>query len=685
MKIRHIFLTLTLLGLLSGCRVPFAPVTPTPIPTASFTATPRPSETPTITLTPFPSRTRRPTETSTASRTPRSTGTISPTPTSIYPIHHGTPLPDGGFAHITTANADKLTLVYQLVRENIWSTTTSRDGKLLFVATNRGIYVYDRQGLEVAHWSDIQLPGRACEGCISVNTDGSRFAIMTHKDAKWLARVYNVFENTATLLLEKPIEVAFQGIPNEVSVALSPDGLLLAYGTAEGNTLLIDMNSNQVLLTNGGGTTSAVFSPDGRYFMIRHGIQLLVWKTPTWRNPTNLQLPSSDATYTFSADGKRLAIAQTDKITAYDLDTLRPNREISISTPADLKRDWQIVFLDENILSGYTTRWNSDHTKATIDVGQWNLATGETIQFGTHETDSPDGLAALWGVNLPALAPFPTDIPLASEYDKFGFVDQNKLLINSAHSACWLTLAFGTQECFNDPKNRILASNTQAYREFRSDRITNLLDWGGYPIAQLDQPYPFIILDSDADTRFVNVKDITTDLYRGKNNRLENSFPGILLNVAENAERMALTLKLKSSGMTITMWGIASQQSIYLKNVDFILKPLLIDNLNNVYFLQQNIGSQGVVLKTIPATNEKITDLAVLPIPLPPTSMTRSDAGVFALGTKDGSVTIVSPNGLELRSFQAAYTPISGVAFTLDGHYLAVMSDDGLRVFAVMP
>lgn len=688
MKIRFAFLMLTTLALLTGCRVPFAPVPATETPTITPTRTLRPTETPTITLTPYPTRTRPPTETPTSSRTPKSTGTktpILPTATSIYPVGYGTPLPDAGFVEISTGNVAKLTPVFQLVQHNIWMTTTSRDGKLLFVATNNGLFVYDKLGQEVAHWANILLPGLPCEACLSVNTDGSRFAIMIHKDGKWSVQVYSVIENNPVLLLEKPVEGPFLGVSNEASVALSPDGLLLGYGTTTGTLLLIDMNSSKTLLTNKDGNTSAIFSPDGSYFMIRHGRQLLIWKTPTWRNPINLQLPSDDSTFTFSADGQRMAVAETDKIIAYRLDTLRPSQEIAISTPKDVTRKWQITFLDANILSGYATRWNSDHSQATIDVGQWNVGTGETIQLGSHDTDAPDGLSALWGVNLPAIPPLPGKLPLQSEYAAFRFVEQNRLLVNSEHSVCWLALADGDTDCYNDPLYRLLSSDTQVYREYRYATTTILENWGRRRVAQLQQPYPFIAVGWNGDMKFVNVKDTTTDLYRGPTTDLVNSFPGTMFNFAESPTMTILSLTQPSSGAILTMWNKASNQTMYLKNLDFVLKPLTIDPDNNVYFLQDNVAGGGVVMKMIKYPSEVISNLAFLPLPLPPTSISRSNSGYFALGTKDGSVTIVSPNGLELVSFQASYTPISGVAFTPDGRYLAVMSDDGIRVFAVMP
>lgn len=682
MKIQHAFLAFIFLGLLSACRVPFAPPPATPTPEPSASVTPPPSLTPRVSVTTAPTHTPGPTETATLTRTPKPSATVGPTATSIYPVGLGTTLPNPGFVEITTDNVAKLTAIAQIVQPAIWQSAISRDGKQLFVATNSGVSVYDRQGAQLFYWTNVRLPSEPCEGCMSINTDGSRFAVMTHRDGKWLAQVYNVFDNNANLLLEKPIDSTFQGIPNEVSVALSPDGLMLAYGTSDGTTLLTDLNSSQTLLSNPGGSTSVVFSPDGAYFVIRHARQLLLWKTPNWKNPTILQLPTEDATYAFSADSKRLAIAQTDKITAYRLDTLTANREIFIKTPKDVKRKWQIAFVDQNILSGYATRWNTDHTKANVDVGQWNLDTGETLQFGSHETNAPDGLSALWGGNIPTTPPIAGPVPIATQYITFRFIDEDQMLINSLHSACWIKLFSGENTCYNDDRVRVFSSETQAFREIRTDRLTALQDWQGRIVSKMDQPYPILAVMIGGNYRLVNVKDATTDLYSGQNS-LTNSFPGSLINFADNTNEIFLSLKQKNSGMVLTMFDINNQKTLYLRNVDFVLKALALTKTNEVYFTQANLtGQSGVNLKKVD-TNGFIIDVAVVPLPLIPDVMAISNKGTFAFGMKDGTVSIVSSNGLQLASFQATYTPIRGIALSADGRFVAVASDDGIRIFAV--
>ncbi len=688
MKVRHLFFALVFLGLLSACGRPQPPAEATATLTPEASSTPAP----TSTLPPIAPPTSRMTITVEASRTPKSlpsaTASLTPgipnTPTSPYPVGVTTPIPDPGFLEIIPENVAQLTPIFKIAQQSIWQSAASRDGQLLFVGTNNGMFLYNRQGQELASWPSMIVPNLPCEACMSINSDGSRFALATHKDGKWFAQVYNVYENVPTLLLEKPINAPVRGIVNEVRVAISPDGLLLAYGAAEGDTLLIDMNNSQTLLTNQGGADSATFSPDGAYFVIRRGRLLLFWKTPVWKNPANLQLPEENTPYAFSPDGKRLAIASTDNVRAYALDTLALKREIPIPTPKDLTRAWKITFLDDKILAGYNARWNSAHTKATIDVAQWNLDTGETLQMATNETDSPDALSALWGANISLTKASSGPVTL-SQYNVFRFVDQDQLLVNSLHSACWLTLSSGATTCYDNPKFKVLSSQTEPYLEIRQERSTLIQRTNGDRIFELEATYPILAVNLDGKYFLVNVNDATTDVYFESRKSGFESLPGSLLTYTENAQKIVFNTMQRSGQGWISMVDKGQLKTTYQKKADFMLKPLALTADNKVYFLQQDVGQQQVFLKVITPPTFAITNLARLTLPAEPQVMSISEKGVFAFGLQDGSVSIVSPDGLQVGSFQAVYTPISGISLTPDGRYLAVASEDGIRIYAVVP
>lgn len=253
MKLRYMIGIFLCLGLLSACTLTQAEPEATATPSETLTSVPF---TPTQTLTSTITRTPRPSETPTMTLTQRSTPTpvtFTPTATSPYPVGPQTPLPDGGFVEIATENVAQLKPVFSIVRQEVWQSAASRDGTKLFVATNNGIFVYDRQGQQLAHWPSLILHNQPCASCISVNGDGTRFAITTHREGQWFAQVYNVHDDQASLLLEKPIEAPVRGLINEVRVAISSGGALLAYGAADKDTTVIDMNNSQVLLTDSGG------------------------------------------------------------------------------------------------------------------------------------------------------------------------------------------------------------------------------------------------------------------------------------------------------------------------------------------------------------------------------------------------------------------------------------------------
>ena len=317
MKIYFAFFALIVLALFSACGpIPFldsptptvAPVSPSGEDT---TAAPGLTETPSPTSTPIPTDTETPTLTA----TPTITATITPVPTrkSPYPVGLGTLLPDLGFPEIGVETLGKLKPVFRIINQDLWHSAASRDGKQLFAATSNGLVVYDRQGKELAYWPSIILYNLPCGSCLSVNRDGSRFALVTRKDGVWEAQVYNVDGEKAALLFEQPIDAAFHGAANEVRVALSPDGLLLAYG-GDGDTLVIDLGSLKQVFSYPRKTDALVFTPDGVSFAIRRGREMLFWKTATWKNPANLLLPAEDTPYAFSPDGKYLAVAGGDEL-----------------------------------------------------------------------------------------------------------------------------------------------------------------------------------------------------------------------------------------------------------------------------------------------------------------------------------------------------------------------------------
>jgi hypothetical protein len=683
MKIQHLFFALILPLILSACAIPTLGGSPPALPDSAVTSaapaneTPLPIPTATATLTATASRTPSITPTQTFTRTP------SPTRKSPFPVGFGTTVPDPGFPVISLDQPEQLQPVFKMVTQSLWHSALSRDGKQLFAATSNGMIVYDRQGKQLAAWPNILMYNRVCESCLSVNQDGSRFALATRKDGKWEIQIYNVDAGNATLVYAQPMQVAFQNIPNEIDLALSPDGFLLAYDNGDGNTFVVDLRSLEKIFTYEDKVDTLIFTPDGASLAIRHGRNMLFLKTATWKNPTNLLLPAEDSPYAFSPDGKLIAVAVAGKVRAYTLDKLSPKREISVPPASATNRVWQIVFEDDTILLGYGIRWNGLHTKATVDAGKWNLETGETLKMETSESDSPDSLSALWGAVIPATAT-PGELEIG-QYQRFSFVTPDSLLINGIHTACWFKLSTGEKNCFNDPKNNVLASDTSPYREIIQSYNTLLQKWNGGNAFDVG-PYRIAMVNKNADYIVLNVNDATTDIYyRAKKSPVE-SIPGRLLSYAENSDQIVLSTHGKSTLVNIAVIAKNKLDTLYQKKDTAILKPLAITNAGVVYFLQQPPDQAQVTLKMIDAKTYAVTDVMRLSMPAEPQVMAIAQAtGLFAFGLQDGSVMLVSPDGTQTLAFQPAYSSIGALAFSADGRYLAIGSLEMIKIFAIVP
>src|SRR5258706_6460354 len=686
MKIHYAFFALIVLALFSACGL--APSAAGPTATAASvlpggsdaTVMPNLTETASPTSTPIPTHTETPTVTS----TPTVTATITPFPTrkSPYPVGPGTPLPDLGFPEIGVETLDKLKPVFRIIDQDIWQSAASRDGKELFAATSNGLAVYDRQGKQVAYWPDIIAYDLPCGSCLSVNRDGSRFVLATRKDGGWEAQVYNVDGEDAALLFQQPIDAAFQGAANEVRIALSPEGLLLAYGGGDGDTVVIDLSSLKQVFSYQGKTDALVFTPDGVSFAVRRGREMLFWKTAAWKNPANLLLPADDTPYAFSPDGKFVAIAVFAKVRVYKLDTLAPSREITVLPTSALNRVSQLTFVAEKNLRGYGVRWDGSHTKATVDMAEWDMEPGKTLKMETTETDSPDALSALWGAAIPATSAR-GDVEIG-QYKRFTFVTQDSFLVAGIHTACWLKLSTGEKTCFNDPKNNVLASDTGAYREILQDHNTLLQNWNGGNVFDV-RLSRLMAVNKNADYIIINVDNATTDVYFKAKRSPGESVPGILRAFAEYGNQMAIAAG-KAGMVYVLLVDRDSMDTLYRKHDRLFLKPMAIDNKSSVYLLQREPDRPEGTLEVIAAPDYKLADVGRLSMSAEPQVMAVAAAtGVFAFGLQDGSVLVVSPDGQQSAAFQAAYSPVGGLAFTPDGRYLAVGSTEGIKIFALLP
>ena len=631
-------------------------------------------EAPTPTFTPIPTE------------TPTQTPTRTPVPTrkSHYPVSQGEPLIDMGFQSINLDNVNNLSVVFRELSAFRRHATVSADGQKLFLSTSDGTFLYDRQGKVLAHWQNIFTPPIECESCISANRDGSRLAVITRNLGTWEAQVYDVIGDQATLFLSLPLEKSFEGSRNEAGIAISPDNAYLAFKTGSGGLRVLDLQTRLQVLDYERAVNGISFTPDGASFVIHAGQEMLFFKVTDWKSPINLLLPRADTAYAFSPDGKLMAIGLPGGLRVYSIDNLGSQQEINVPSSNAGNGDWQLAFQDNKTLSGYAVRWDTYRTLATIVSGQWNLETGQAVRFETSTGTKPDALSALWGtaLELPVLT---SDLETGvSTYSAFRFISDGILLINSPHSACWLKLFSGESTCFKEPDNSLFASDANTFKEVRGNSSTGLVETRTGTTAIQVGPYRIAAVNRSGEWALIDT-GTGTDLYARGKKLPQESVKGALQGFAENAKLIVFSAREKENSFTITVVDKATGNAIYQKKDNFLYKPVVMTADGTIYYTQSNLDHNQTVFNVIDPKTLKISEIIRLALPAEPQAMSLSSSGLFAVGQADGGVFIMTKDGSQSVSFQAATSAVNGLSFSPDGRFLAVASFEGVRVFSILP
>ncbi len=626
------------------------------------------------------------TPTSTPTEIPTQTPTRTPVPTrkSAYPVSQGTPLIDMGFQKISLDNVTSLSVVFSELSASRRHAVVSADGQKLFLSTSNGTFLYDRQGAVLAYWQNIFTPVISCESCISVNRDGSRLAVITRNAGSWEAQVYDINGNQAMLFLALPLEPGFKGVHNEASIAISPDNAFLAFKAGSGTLRVLDLQTKLQVLEYDRLVNGIRFTPDGTSFVVHAGQEMLFYKVTDWKSPTNLLLPREDTPYAFSPDGSLMAIALPGSLRLYSMSNLRVLQEIKVPPVNASNREWQIAFRDDKIIAGYAVRWDTFKTTATIESGQWDLETGQALRFDTSTGTEPDALAALWGSPL-ALPVRVGDLETgASAYNAFRFISDGIIQINSSHSACWLKLFSAESTCFKDLENNLFTSDANTYKEVRESSNTNLVEIrsettaiqvGRYRIAAINRSGEWALIDTGSGT----------DLYARGKKLPQESVKGALQGFAENAKLIVFTAREKENSFTITVVDKATGDAIYQKKDNFLYKPVVMTADGTIYYTQNELERNQTVFNVIDPNTLKISEITRLSLSAEPRAMTLSASGLFAIGQADGCILIMTKDGGQTTSFQAATSSIEGLSFSPDGRFLAVASIEGVRIFSILP
>ena len=281
------------------------------------------------TLASTPSRTATPSPTA-QSPTATATVTQSPTATStpILPVRLGTsfPIPN------EPISVDNVTRIRELGRYGLPRSLNklSADGKLLFVASEEGVDIYDTQTNQLLNRLEVSIKYHYQmrkggpywyafdKGDLGINTDGSRIVLVTEKEIQ-------VFSREGEQLYSLPRH------SENASAAISPDGTLLVVSDKDekGKSLfqMIKVDSKESIYNWDGKNLTMHgekpgFSPDGSYIATESGSVLWVWSTGDWSKVSTVPINHTNAnmySWVFSRDSTLIAVAHDYTVTVYQI------------------------------------------------------------------------------------------------------------------------------------------------------------------------------------------------------------------------------------------------------------------------------------------------------------------------------------------------------------------------------
>lgn len=678
--------------LLVACGAPATPVEPStetpspiPIPTEYYVPENLPPGAPTRTIPPPP--TEIPTETITPTITltpiPTLTPSLTPTPKIYVPVAPGTPVIDMGFQGITLETVPQLTPAWQAVRPEIRQAVPSGDGQKLFISTSNGLFVFDKSGAQLAHWRDIFTFGLPCQSCLSVNQDGSRFAVLARNAGRWEVQVYDVQDvKWTTRRLSIPLETTFRGRENEGLVLLSPDSSFLAYAMRGATLRIFNLQSGRQVFSSEKPLNDIQFSADSGLFIARESRNLLLYNTKTWEKPATLLLPAIDTPFAVAPDAQSLAIAFANRLRIYAIDGLKVAREFT--QPGNQARQWQLSFLDESTLQGVSITWNGARTRATVVTAAWDIQSGQTMSFNMKETDSLSPFPPGWELDFP-LEDSTNDVRVG-EYNAFRFISNEMLVINTTHAVCWLKFIVAEQNCVEDTESVVFSSDTIAFKETVSSNRTLLQSWRGETVLDVFGEYRVRSVDRSGEWILIDVRGAATDLYGRGRKRAEESVGGAFQAQAETRTLIAYSTQQRSQTFVITVTEKSSGKTLAQKKDVFLLNPLLLNQKGALLLLKRDIDKGLTIVSRMEPPRYDIREVTRLTLPAEVQVMaysTREDLLAFALA--DGSVVVYSPDFELSAVFQAFDSPVTALAFSPDDRFLAAASRDGIKVFVVRP
>ncbi len=671
-------LPIALFMLLAGCGelpfgLDFSPAQPE-IQPATFTPRPVYTITPAASLVP--------------TITPSITPTITPLPTlrSPYPVGPGTPLPDAGFPRIGVSNTNWLTRVFNYSKNPRRAILITPDEQKILLANAESLSLYAVSGELIADWPEIQMADVQCDSCLAVNHDASRFAVALREKGQWFIKVYAIDSNQLSLLRSIPAPEAIALDTNPVQVALAPFDELLAYRFGKQPLTLINYFSAESLLEYNGPSQSIAISAGGQYLIARRERDLIYWDIYNLAAATRtLSLGSPNAAFLFSRGGEYAVVFAGSKIRFYYTFPLRLAGEVDIPQARGRQVDWQVATeSDESFIYATGLYWDDAAETYQAIQGRWEFWARETLSITVAPTNQTDAFDALWGLNFPSSESTSLESLNLQDLRAARFFSPDSLFVSAQNTICFIRLNSAETDCKTYEAERIHTSEGPVFREIQEDGKISLLnpvgeilfETGSQPIYWVNRSGDFILLDN---------RGSTTDLYR-KGQRLPvESAPGIFQSVSENLTHIAFLTRQANGVSYITLVEKATGKTIFQKRDTLLANVLELTVDGRIFYLRETYSGETVDVWIIDPQSSEAQPLFQVEIAAPITAFTLAPTNLAALGMQDGSILLLALDSLIYETYQALQTPVTALAFSPDGRYLAVTGRELLSVFAVLP
>ncbi len=533
------------------------------------------------------------------------------------------------------------------------------DGQRLFVRSRDGkIATYD---LGTRHLKELFSDQQDWIADLDVSRDGKRLAAGGRTTG--VARVWDI----ATRRLLSEIKAHDRSVN---TVALSPDGKLLATGSIEATAKVWDVATGRLLHfeQRENWVRDVAFSPDGKVLAIANAKslyplgQLTLLETGSFRQLGALELSSALQQFAFSPDGTLLAGAPRDGIVRlWEVKSLKLLREFAAHN--DIV--WSVAFSPDGKL--LASRGNDSKLRL------WELSTGASF------------IKSFSDAEIASIAFLPSQVPdyiiATSEFggttlwdvDKLGqssTVNQSPSEINAVAVA---------------PDGRLIASTGGS--RTRVWQLPELKESGAY---QKNISHYCVLFSSDGrwlltaggkaglgaeTTTFVDLRDLATGA-------LVNSWGGHRGQVSGAAFSPDGQWLVTAGDQTVKLWDVPSGRERLTINAHEFL-ALAVDVSPDGRRLVS--GGYDALAKVWDAANgRELFRLSGHTYPVN-TVKFSPDGKLIATGSSDHLVKLWdAATGRELRTLIGHARDVTGVAFTPDGKRLASASEDRtLRIWEV--